>query len=152
MATTSTEQPFDTLRAMTKVCPCCGGKGDHPTEYPSPAPCLQCNGTGSVPRFAMMFETKHQSWIGPTEPRIVLGVCDRCDESLVLVDRTPTSDEVEDALMELSGGYEVVPEGDGCRLWADPDWHETLLIDEVGTDPRNARLKALLALAQGDSE
>ncbi len=164
MTTTSTE--LDTLRAMTKNCL------DVWHQTVGIGPCSVCHGRGVVPRFAWLWEECFCRVSPCRQCRIETLrqdhslACHRCTGTR-LVARNPTSDEIEDELNDLVlvkwgiDAYVAIKAYPGKQLLiitelnASPDeWKGEFDYQNEyeGTDPRDCRLQALLALAQGETE
>ena len=171
-------EAFEQLRAMTVECPC------HETENGyagckscvvdkatmayyeddgsvSHEGCLNCQGTGLVPRFPMMWENCSCIWDEQEHARkgYIGPRCDQCiwtsggaDHSPSCfqcngtrrISRTPTSEEVEDALYASTWAIRITRTSIKDSVWELTFNHGNV----EGTDPRHCRLLALVALAQ----
>jgi len=165
-------ESLDALRAMTVACPCVTFPV-HRGNLPQGVLCRYCFDNG--PQHNKNCEHCHGNGTIP-DPRVrdlVWGKCfwgysehgyradDHkdcyCCKGTRLVPRTPSSDEVEDALMGMVESEWIKKVSAGIYS-IEVEW--TISVDEThvqypvygteGTDPRDCRLKALVALLEAE--
>ncbi len=145
-----TSTALDTLRAMEKDCPECNGKGVQRYDVGESLSCETCHGSGTIPRFAMMWSyCKHEQISNEVKLTLTVTMCPHCPDT-GRFPRTPTSDEIEDALLEMLAPYHQGVVKTDKRFMIYVGVEDSPVI--YGTDPRDCRLQALLSLAQGETD
>ena len=150
---------LDALRAMTVACPCIDGTQcnfcematyrDGPDlERVCIPECTNCHGSETVPRFAFMWENC-PSAIRHAVADSLSVKCREC-KGTRLTPRTPSDAEIEDALLEMRNYFMQRCHGHISIYFVNEIRDDTGPTE--GTNPRDCRLKALVALAQEATE